>query len=149
MRVVPDYIRVNGVGLALAKILRLKVKSRHQLACASRDTDTNEARLQSRIPDLMIAQKEPLVLRVGFSWNWPRERTLWQLWGRYPMLYLTSRLEKQEVLWRAKGGYGGQVFAGELDDFREKLGETAFTDMGHRTTTLNQMIVRSDVPWGI
>lgn len=142
-RVVLDYIRLNGVGLALAKVLGLNVTSRHQLACESRAAGLTEVQVQSRIPDLRIEGKIPLPVMVGMNLNWTREQRRWKADESRLLLYLTSDVTQREVLWRARDAGAHQVYVGDLREFQEKLGETILTNPDKTTATLDQLIGRS------
>ncbi len=67
---ISDYVRTNGAGLAPAKVLPLKVKPRHQLACASRAEGLRESQVQSRIPGRLIESARPLAMIARPRGDW-------------------------------------------------------------------------------
>jgi hypothetical protein len=143
-----DYILMNGAGLVLAKILRLKVTSRHQLAREMRPQGLSEVQIQSRIPDLRIEGKWPLSMMVRIGGSWVAHSRRWLGRDIHLWLYLTPELATEPVLWRARAVGARHVYVAGLKDFRENLGGTVFRNCRDRTATLDQLTGDPGAPWG-
>jgi hypothetical protein len=143
--VVHAYVHWNGVGVTLAKLLGVGVRSRHQLATAARAKGLHEAQIQSRIPDLMIDAPIPLAMRVRGFLYWEEESKRWFSEEKCLWLYLTSSDSWRDgVVYRAKAERVDHVFAAEESEFRERLGDTVCVSP-KGWMTLNQLIAQPAV----
>ena len=123
--IVHAYVRWNGVGVTLARLLGAGVRSRHQLATAARAKGLHEAQIQSRIPDLMIDGPVPMAMLVRRYIDWEKESKRWLSGERCFWLYLaSSELWRDAVVHHAKSEGADDVFAAEESEFRERLGDT-------------------------